>query len=84
MTCLSCVLTLFLPQRCRKKLLDEASGNMRLFSYRKAFIVKQHEQELNTTPETAEEEQDEQYILARHKVAVKARLVLVMSETRPR
>lgn len=57
---------------------------MRLFSYRKAFIVKQHEQELNTTPETAEEEQDEQYVLERHKVPVKAWLVLVMSETRQR
>lgn len=64
--------------------LSEKLVICRLFSYLKAFIVKQHEQELNTTPETAEEERDEQYVLARHKVAVKARLVLVMSETRPR
>lgn len=68
-----------------EKLLDEALVIWRHYSvHLKAFIVKQHEQELNTTPETAEEEEDEQYVLARHKVAVKARLVLVMSETRPR
>lgn len=52
--------------------LSEKLVICRLFSYLKAFIV------------TAEEEQDEQYVLARHKVAVKAQLVLVMSETRQR
>ena len=48
-----------------EKLLDEA-----LVICRHYFIVKQHKQELNTTPETAEEEQDKQ-VLARHKVPVK-------------